>query len=517
MSRRRPRPSRRSAEPAETSSQRQRQRRGARRQLDDLDVATFTAIARTRSPLLDATMPPLTRAADRSVLWISIAGLLALSGRPRARRAAGRGLAAIAVTSLIANQVSKRVHRRPRPSLTQVPVQRLAHRIPTSTSFPSGHSASAVAFAAAASAELPALTVPLRALAGLVGFSRVATGAHYPTDVAAGFALGEMIAWLTTRLVPVERVNPLQDALAVHAGTPRPHGEGITLIINPRSGSGRAGRILPDVRRALPRMRIVALGDDDDHAGTIRDAASSCEVLAVAGGDGTVQQAASAARENGIPLAVLPAGTFNHFAKDLGMFPLATAIDAIRAGTVATVDLGEINGKIFVNTASVGAYTDFVAIREHYEHRIGKPLAAVVAAARTLRQARAVHVRVKDLDGETIDARFSLLFLGNGRYEPRGFAPVHRATLDDARLDLRVLGVSRRGSRARVVVDLFTGRISRNRRYQQYSDAEFQLELPEGPYRIARDGELGEEVDHLTARVLPRALTVIVPAGSRRR
>ena len=80
----------------------------------------------------------------------------------------------------------------------------------------------------------------------------------------------------------------------------------------------------------------------------------------------------------------------------------------------------------------------------------------------------------------------------------------------------RVLGVSRLGSRARIFVDLFTGRISRNRRYQEFSDAEFDLELLGGPYRIARDGELGEEVDRLRARVLPRALTVIAPAASAR-
>ena len=490
--------------------------RGVRRQVDALDVATFSAVASTRSPLLDATMPPLTRAADRSVLWMGIAGLLALTGGARGRRAALRGLAAISATSLIANQVSKRLHRRPRPAIGQVPAQRLAHRIPASTSFPSGHSASAMAFAAAAAAESPALTVPLRALAGLVGFSRVATGAHYPSDVAAGFALGEAVAWLTTRLVPVERVDPLQDSLAVHAGTPRSDGAGVALVINPRSGSGRAARIVPVVRQALPWLRVVELGPDDDYAAVIRATAARCEVLAVAGGDGTVQQAAAAAHERGIPLAVFPAGTFNHFAKDLGMYPLSVAIDAVRAGTQARVDLGEVNGKIFVNTASVGAYTDFVAIRERYEHRIGKPLAAVVAAVRTLGRARAVRVLARDLDGRTIDAHFSLLFLGNGRYEPRGFAPVHRATLDDARLDLRVLGVTRRTSRARVVLDLFTGRIARNRRYQQFSDAEFELDLPEGPYRIARDGELGEEVDHVTARVLPRALTVIAPASAAR-
>ncbi|WP_282836846.1 diacylglycerol/lipid kinase family protein [Microbacterium flavum] len=240
-------------------------------------------------------------------------------------------------------------------------------------------------------------------------------------------------------------------------------------------------------------------------------------MVAVAGGDGTVQRAAAAARDHGIPLAVLPAGTFNHFAKDLGMFPLPAAIAAVQAGTVAKVDLGEVNGKIFVNTASVGAYTDFVTVRERYEHRIGKPLAAVVAAIRTLGGAKAVRLRVEDLDGEVVDARFSLMFLGNGRYEPRGFAPVHRATVDDGRIDLRLLGVTRLGSRARVILDLFRGRIERNRRYQQYSDAEYHFDLPDGPYRIARDGEIGEEIDHLDARVLPRALTVIAPAHPPRR
>lgn len=373
--------------------------RGVARQVDTLDVAVFDAVAHTSSPLLDATMPRLTRAADRSVLWIAIAGALALSRRPRARAAAVRGLASIAVTSLVANQVSKRLHRRPRPSITQVPAQRLAHRIPTSTSFPSGHSASAMAFAAGASAEWPALSVPLRALAGLVGFSRVATGAHYPSDVAAGFALGEAIAWLTTKVVRVERTDESIDGLTVRAGEPNVDGEGITLVINPRSSSGRAGRILPAVRRAFPRLTVVELGrDGEDYGAAIDAAAASCRILAVAGGDGTVQRAAVAAMNAGIPLAVLPAGTFNHFAKDLGMYPLRTAIGALHAGTVAKVDLGEVNGRVFVNTASVGAYTDFVAIRERNEKRIGKPLAAVLAAVRTLGRARAVRARFQDLN-----------------------------------------------------------------------------------------------------------------------
>lgn len=492
--------------------------RAVRRQVAALDAAVFDAVAHTDSPLLDATMPALSRAADRSVLWGGVAGVMALSGSGRARRAAVRGLVSIGVASLIANQVAKRVHGRPRPSTLAVPALRLASRIPRSTSFPSGHSSSAMAFAAGASAELPVLAAPLRALAGLVGLSRVATGAHYPSDVAAGLALGEAVAWLTTKVVPVEHVDPLRDDLPVHAGEPSPDGEGIVLLVNPRSNSGRAGQILLRLRQEFPRMRVVELGGGDhDHGDPFDEAAGSCRVLAVAGGDGTVQQAAAAAMAHQVPLAVFPAGTFNHFAKDLGMFPLARAIEAVHAGTVTRVDLGEVNGRVFVNTASVGAYTEFVSIRESYERVIGKPLAAVVAGARTLGRAKAVRVRVDDLRGERVDASFSLLFIGNGRYEPRGIVPIHRAAIDDARLDLRVLGVTRPASRGRVLLDLLTGRSSRNRRYQQLADAEFHLELPDGPYRVARDGELGEPIDELHARVLPRALEVVAPPRRGRR
>ncbi|WP_392508955.1 diacylglycerol/lipid kinase family protein [Naumannella halotolerans] len=158
-------------------------------------------------------------------------------------------------------------------------------------------------------------------------------------------------------------------------------------MINPQSCSGRASRVLPPVRQAFPKIRVVPLGvDGRDFGQAIEDAARQCRVLVVAGGDGTVQLAAAAAMRADVPLAVLPAGTFNHFARDLGMFPLSRAIAAIRAGALARVDLGEVNGGI---------------------------------------------------------------------------------------------------------------------------------ELPDGPYAIARDGELGEPIDRLRARVLPRALRVIAPARPR--
>lgn len=476
----------------------------ARREIDDLDVALFHAIADTDSSLLDWSMPRLTGLADHSKLWIGIAALLAASGSPRGQRAAVRGLATLAVTSLIANQVAKRLNRRPRPSIEQVPLARIAGRIPTSTSFPSGHAASAAAFAGAAAMEAPALRVPLTTLAGLVGFSRVATGAHYPSDVAAGFLLGAGVAAVGRRLVP--------PASAPDAGntppspeqvTPRPEGAGLTLVVNPASHSGRGAEVLRRVQRLLPELTAIELDEDDDVAEVMRKAAADAEVLGVAGGDGTVAAAAEAAMAAGIPLAVFPAGTFNHFAKALGLGRLNRAVRAVQRGTVTVADVAYLGDGLFLNTASVGAYSDFVAARERVEKVVGKPLAACYAALRTMRTRTSVTLRI---DGRT--HRATLVFIGNCRYQPSGFAPAFRDRLDDGLLDVRILDLPRGRGRLSVLAALATGRLAENRHYHQYTGAELTIELVSGPAQVARDGELGEDCDELRLRAVRRALTV---------
>src|SRR4029077_17769380 len=221
--------------------------------LGTLDSEVFEAIAESPSPLLDATMPRLSRFADHSKLWMAIAAAIAVIGGPSAQRGATRGLVFLGVPSLVTNQVAKRVWRRPRPNWHLVPLARQGHRTPTSNSLPSGHSASAAAFAVGGGLESPPRGLGLALLAGLVGLSRVATGAHYPGDVLAGFGLGAGIAVLGARIVPPIVEERLPGVAPLRVETPgRPEGAGVTLVVNPASGSGTGARVLDEVRKALP-------------------------------------------------------------------------------------------------------------------------------------------------------------------------------------------------------------------------------------------------------------------------
>ena len=167
-----------------------------------LDRAVYGIIADTPTPSLDIPLRELSSLANHSKIWFAIAGGLALVGGETGRRAALAGVVSIGAASLVVNAVVKPFARRCRPDRDgeDVPdVREVA--MPTSTSFPSGHSASAFAFASAVGKEIPAIGVPLRGLAGAVAYSRVHTGVHYPTDVIIGSIIGASIGDITGALL----------------------------------------------------------------------------------------------------------------------------------------------------------------------------------------------------------------------------------------------------------------------------------------------------------------------------
>ena len=167
-----------------------------------VDSALYGAVAASETPSLDVAMRGLSRAADHSKLWFAIAAALAILGGPSGRHAARKGLVSLGIASGFANLVAKPLTTRRRPARKEAEELARRHvRMPLSSSFPSGHAASAFAFVTGAADAQPMLSAPLRALATLVGYSRVHTGVHYPADVLAGAFIGVSSAELTRHLL----------------------------------------------------------------------------------------------------------------------------------------------------------------------------------------------------------------------------------------------------------------------------------------------------------------------------
>ncbi|GAA3098241.1 bifunctional phosphatase PAP2/diacylglycerol kinase family protein [Streptomyces echinatus] len=310
-------------------------------------------------------------------------------------------MASLALASLTINTIGKRSVRRARPVLDPVPLVRQLKRQPITTSFPSGHAASAAAFATGVALESPAWGAVVAPVAFSVAASRVYTGVHFPSDVLAGAALGAGAAFLVRRLVPTRA--QLRGPVRPRAEVPAlPEGEGLVMVAN--QGSGTADRVRA-LQAALPKAEIVEC-PPEEVADALAKAASRARVLGVCGGDGTVNTAAELALRHDVPLAVLPGGTLNHFAYDLGVEDERDLARAIRHGEAVRVDAGRFvtadGSGLFLNTLSLGVYPELVRERERWSHRIGGWPAGVLGALRVLHADR--HPLEVDLGGETAPA-----------------------------------------------------------------------------------------------------------------
>ena len=472
-------------------------------------VRRSAALPRTRA---DDILTVITRSANKSQLWWGVAAILAVRKGPR-RRAAMRGIAAIAGASATANLIGKPLFPRRRPAAEEVPEHRRLVRRPTSSSFPSGHSASAAAFTVAVAMESPAAGLAVAPLAVAVAYSRVHTGVHWPSDVGAGLLIGVGVASATRHWWPLK--TNTQAETAHRAEAPLMHdGEDMAALVNPMSGIGGQDPT-EDVRYAWPKATIVYPDPNIDIRAQlteeIRIRAGQIRALGVAGGDGTVAAVASVAAEHGLPLALIPAGTLNHFARDVGVRSMADADEATEDGSAVGIDLGEVevsggagdDRRWFVNTASLGGYPEMVRIREKLQERHPKWPAAAIAMARTLRKAKPLPV---SLNGKLTSVW--LIFVGNGTYSPKGFAPSSRPALDTGLLDVRYLRADLPYSRARFLLAVLTNTLNASHVYRQYDMPELDVVLLDGNRRVATDGEVGPLGNHFRFRSRPSALTI---------
>ncbi|MEU6096347.1 phosphatase PAP2 family protein [Streptomyces sp. NPDC047079] len=470
-----------------------------------MDCRLFEAVAARHWPGADPVLPRLSRAANHGVLWFATAAALAATRSPRARRAAARGAASLALASATINTVGKRSVRRPRPVLDPVPaVRRLRHQ-PITTSFPSGHAASAAAFATGVALESRGWGAAVAPLAAAVAVSRVYTGVHFPSDVLAGAALGVGAAYAVRGLVPTRDLVPPPGRPRVDAPA-LPDGAGLVVVVNKGSGTPERVRALQE---ALPAAETVECEPADVRA-ELEKAATRARVIGVCGGDGTVNAAADVALRHGLPLAVLPGGTLNHFALDLGIGEVRDVVRALRRGEAVRVDVGRFSfGETrgcFLNTFSLGVYPELVRERERWSPRIGGWPAGVVAALRVLRADRR-PLRV-ELGGRTHP--LWLLFAGNGTYHRMGVSPGRRYDLADGKLDVRVVHGGRRPA-ARLLAAALAGPLSRSPAHAAVRVRRLRLDGVAPGTLLAYDGEVTEAEGEVTLEKLPEALTVYRP------
>ena len=475
--------------------------------ITELDQRLFDRAARADTPVLDRVLPPLTRSADHGVLWLALAGLLAVTGH---RRAAVRGLASLALASGTANVPAKLSVQRPRPTLHGVPLPRQLLRQPTTSSFPSGHSASAAAFAAGVALESPWVGVPVVALACGVAYGRVHTGVHYPGDVLAGVGLGAGAAVAVRRVWPVRPDRPAVVTRNRVDAPALPDGAGLVVMINESAGAGgRADAVQAELEQLLPAVQVVRCRPDDDVLECLQEAAGRATVLGVVGGDGTINAAAGIALEHGLPLAVVPGGTFDHFAVELGVNGVQDVAEAVQQGSAVEVSLGSASaeGDVFLNTFALGVYPELVHEREKHEARWGKWPALVYALVKVLPGATSLPLVI---DGER--RQVWTLFAGNGQYHPSGFAPSWRERLDEGRVDVRIIDASQPYGRLRLVAAVLTGRLGRCRVYSERVADRVEVHS-DIPLKMARDGEVGDGPSDLVLQAREQRLLVYRPGS----
>jgi len=292
----------------------------------------------------------------------------------------------------------------------------------------------------------------------------------------------------------------------------------IAVIVNAGSGGGNdqalVDRLAAHFKSAGLHAEVELAQGGDEIAAAVGNAIARRPPLIVAGGgDGTVSTVAAALVDTGIAFGVLPLGTLNHFARDAGIpLELEQAVAVLAHGRAAPVDVGEVNGRIFVNNSGLGLYPDIVRDRERQQKRLGRGkwpafLWAMLAA---LRRYPFLGVRLV-IDGEEVVRRTPFVFIGNNEYRMEGFAIGERSRMDDGRLSLYVAQRPGRWRLLQLAIRAVTGRLRQARDFDAVLATEIVVQSKKKRLRVATDGEVTVMTPPLQYRIRPASLVVMRP------
>lgn len=242
-------------------------------------------------------------------------------------------------------------------------------------------------------------------------------------------------------------------------------------------------------------------------------AASEADIVVVGGGDGSMSTAAAVLMEATKPLGVLPLGTLNHFAKDLGIsLDLEEAVQTIAQGRAREIDVGDVNGHVFVNNSSIGLYPRAVDRRDEKQERQGwsKWPAMLIATLTVVRQFKLLRVSVHTGD-QVLSLSTPFIFVGNNEYEMNLFLMGRRVCLDGGTLGLYLTKTVGRFGLVRLVFHALIGRLEQAEEFESRCLSAFEIQTNRRSVLVARDGEVTRMRPPLKYRIRPRALRVIAP------
>jgi diacylglycerol kinase family enzyme len=292
----------------------------------------------------------------------------------------------------------------------------------------------------------------------------------------------------------------------------------VPVIVNTAAGGEKPQEWLATLeakcRERGLQVQVMQVEGGEHLLAAVDDAVRQGARLVIAGGgDGTVGAVASRLVDTEVALGVLPLGTLNHFAKDLGMpLELDAAIDAVAHGREVRVDVGEVNGHVFINNSSLGLYPDIVQDRERQRRRLGrgKWTALAAAAVHALRRYPVLSVRIR-VNGEQLERRSAFVFIGNNEYKMEGFEIGERPLLSGGELSLYVTQRTGRFGLLRLALRALTGRLRQASDFDMMMASELVVRTPQRQLRVATDGEVRLLQVPLNYRIRPGALRVRVP------